>query len=200
MAGPIDYYFDFSSPYGYLVSGEIDEFAEKHGRSVTWRPFLLGTVFGQTGQAPLADQPIKGDYCKHDWERFSRLMGMPYRLPDPFPIATVAAARAFYWLWDQDPDAAKALGRALFTAYFGEGRNISGAEAVIEVASEQGVDRSALGAALGDQAIKDRLRAANDAAIEQGVFGSPIFVVDGEMFWGSDRLWMVKRWIEKGGW
>jgi len=200
MAGPIDYYFDFSSPYGYLVCDDIDAFGAKHGREVVWRPFLLGTVFALTGQTPLVDQPIKGDYYKRDWERFSKLLGLPYQFPDPFPISTVAAARAFYWLWDQDPKSAKDLSRALFRAYFGENRNIPSAEAVIEVAGEQGLDTKALAAALQDQAVKDRLRAENDAAIARGVFGSPICIVDGEMFWGADRLWQVKRWIEQGGW
>ena len=200
MADPIDYYFDFSSPYGYLVCDDIDGFGKKHGREVVWHPILLGVVMEKTGQAPLADQPIKGDYIKHDWERFSRLLGLPYRFPEPFPIGTVVAARAFYWLWDQDRLKAKDLGRALFKAYFGENRNISGAQAVIEVAGEQGVDTEALAAALQDQAIKDRLRAEIDAAIERGVFGSPVYIVDGEMFWGADRLWQLKRWIDQEGW
>ena len=140
MAGPIDYYFDFSSPYGYLVCEDIDGFGVKHGREVVWRPILLGAIMEKTGQAPLDRQPIKGDYVKHDWVRFSRMLGLPYQFPDPFPIATVAAARAFYWLWDQDPASAKDLGRALFLAYFGDNRNISGAPAVLEIAGERGVD------------------------------------------------------------
>ena len=68
---PIDFYFDFSSPYGYLASQKIEALAEKHGRTVDWHPMLLGVVFKQTGAAPLTEVPVKGPYSKHDfWIRF----------------------------------------------------------------------------------------------------------------------------------
>ena len=66
MANPIDFYFDFSSPYGYFASTKIDDLAAKHGRSVTWRPILLGAVFKITGGQPLPTIPLKGSYTAHD--------------------------------------------------------------------------------------------------------------------------------------
>ena len=200
MPAPIDYYFDFSSPYGYLVADQIDAYAERHGRTVKWRPFLLGVVFQKTGQKPLSEQPLKGDYCRHDWRRFARLMGVPYHEPEPFPIATQAAARAFYWTADQDEALAKRLARTLYRAYFAEGKDISSPEIVTGIARALGIDMDALAAALQSPEIKERLKAEVSAAIERGVFGSPTFIVDGEMFWGADRLWQIKRWIEQGGW
>ena len=67
--GPIDYYFEFSSPYGYIASRLVDGLGERTGREVRWRPFLLGPVFKQTGQAPLVQVPMKGEYSRHDFER-----------------------------------------------------------------------------------------------------------------------------------
>ena len=69
---PIDFYFDFSSPYGYFASQKIEALAEKHGRTVDWHPMLLGVVFKQTGAAPLTEIPVKGPYSKRDFARSAR--------------------------------------------------------------------------------------------------------------------------------
>ncbi len=200
MADPIEFYFDFSSPYGYLAVQEIDQIGERHGRSVVWKPILLGAIFPTTGSQPLLNIPLKGDYARIDLPRVARRIGVPFVLPTPFPFMSVAAARAFYWLADQDVARAKDFAKAVFHGSFGEGRDMSGAGAVVEIAGGIGIDPAALGAALQDQAIKDRLRAEVDGAIAKGVFGSPFFLVDGEPFWGNDRLYDIDRWLETGGW
>src|SRR5690349_6980039 len=200
MAESIDFYFDFSSPYGYFAAEKIDEIAARHTRAVVWRPILLGAVFKITGQQPLPSIPLKSDYAKRDLERCARLFGLPFRIPSTFPIAGTAPSRAFYWLADRDPALAKRLARALYRAYFAEDRNISKAEVTVEVARTLGIEANALSGALDDAAVKDRLRREVDSAIGRGVFGSPYIVVDGEPFWGADRLDHVERWLETGGW
>ena len=200
MANPIDFYFDFSSPYGYFASEKIDELAEKHGRTVTWRPMLLGAVFKITGGQPLPTIPMKGSYAAHDLARSARLFKMSFKMPTKFPIGSTAPARAFYWLNDRDPAAARKLALALFHAYFAEDRDISNPEVTGNVAAKLGVDKVELAQALNEPAVKERLRSEVAAAIERGVFGSPYFIVDGEPFWGSDRLEQVDRWLETGGW
>jgi len=196
MAEPVRFYFDFSSPYSYFAAQKIDGTVEGVGRVCQWKPFLLGALFKITGSQPLTTIPMKGDYCVRDWQRMSQMMDIPWTLPDPFPIPTQAAARAFYWLTDDDPGLAKRFALAAFDAYFGQGRDITSAEAVAEVATPLGVDAGALLAALGEDAIKQRLKDETQAAIDAGVFGAPFFIVDGEAFWGNDRLWMIKRWIK----
>jgi 2-hydroxychromene-2-carboxylate isomerase len=200
MANPIDFYFDFSSPYGYFASTKIDDLAVKHGRSVVWRPILLGAVFKVTGGQPLPAIPLKGAYAKRDLERTARFLDVPFRLPTRFPVAATAPSRAFYWVGDRDPALARKLARALFHAYFAEDRDISDPEVTITVAAGLGVDRKELAQALNDAPVKERLRTEVDAAIARGVFGSPYIVVDGEPFWGSDRLGQVERWLQTGGW
>ncbi|MBM3571509.1 MAG: 2-hydroxychromene-2-carboxylate isomerase [Alphaproteobacteria bacterium] len=200
MPAPIDFYFDFSSPYGYLASVKIDKLAENHGRAVGWHPILLGVVFKQTGGQPLTTIPLKGDYSKRDFARTAAFLSIEFKMPSTFPIATQQASRAFYWVQQQNPGAAKALAKALFRSYFVEDRNISSAETVAVVAAGLGHDRAAMLAALNDPAIKDKLRQECDAAIAKGVFGSPYIIVDGEPFWGSDRLDQVDKWLETGGW
>lgn len=200
MSEPILFYFDFSSPYGYLASVKIDETVASFGREVKWKPMMLGAAMKETGNRPLADQPLKGEYCKRDWARLARHMGVPWKMPKPFPIATLAAARAFYWLDDRDPDLAKRFAHAAFDTYFGKGRDITAPETVAEIAAPLGVDKGALLAAVQDPAIKERLKQETTEALAKGVFGSPFFIVDGEPIWGSDRLWMVKHWLRDGGW
>lgn len=161
---------------------------------------LLSPAFEASGNVRLIDQPMKGAYSRHDWERVARLMGVPYRFPDPFPVGTVAAARAFWWLDSTDPVLAKALGHALFHAYFAENRDISKREVVAEVGRQVGIDPDALLAAVEDPVWKAKLREETEGAIARGVFGAPFIIVDGEAFWGVDRLWMVAEWLERGGW
>lgn len=196
----IDFYFDFSSPYGYFASFKADELAEGTGSTVAWKPFMAAIAFRATGNKPLAEQPIKSDYYIRDWERLSRFMEVPWVLPSPFPIAALAASRAFYWLDDDDPDLARRFARALFDAYFGRGQDISSATVVADIAAQLGIDPDDLLAAVQEPAAKDRLKQETDAAIKNGVIGSPYFIVDGEGFWGSDRMWMIRRWINRGGW
>jgi 2-hydroxychromene-2-carboxylate isomerase len=200
MTNPIDFYFDFSSPYGYFASARIEELAAKHGRSVNWRPILLGAVFKITGQQPLPSIPLKGSYANHDLARSARLFGLPYKFPTKFPVAGQAPSRAFYWVSDRDPLLAIKLAQALYHAYFVEDRDISSPEVTANVAAKLGVDKDQILRALGEPAVKQRLATEVDAAIERGVFGSPFFIIDKEPFWGSDRLDQIDRWLATGGW
>jgi len=200
MAAPLDFYFDFSSPYGYLASTRIDALAAKHGRSVAWHPILLGAVFKVTRSAPLTTIPLKGGYSERDMARFARLLGVPFRVPSRFPIPTQAAARLTLWAQGADPELAKRLAAALYRAYFADDRDISDAEVCAGVAQTCGCERMQALAAMENPAVKERLRAEVEAAVTRGVFGSPYVIVDGEPFWGADRLDQVERWLATGGW
>jgi 2-hydroxychromene-2-carboxylate isomerase len=200
MPDPIRFYFDFSSPYGYLASQRIGNVAARHGRTVDWHPILLGFIFRVTGQTPLLDQPMRGAYFTRDMQRTAREWGVPLVMPEHFPFHSVAASRAFYWLKESAPDRAVAFANAIYGAYWGQGRDVDKPEQVAEVAAGLGLDGDALREALGEGAVKDRLKAEMDAAMGQGVFGSPTMLVDGEMFFGCDKFEQMERWLESGGW
>ncbi len=201
MPEPLDFYFDFSSPYGYLASCRIDQLAARHERGVSWRPFLLGAVFKVAGTGPLTSVPLKGDYSVRDFQRSARLHGVPFKMPTRFPINGLQASRAFYWLEGSNLQQAKPFARAIFAAYFVDDRDISNREVVADVGGEMGIDRIKLLAALDAPEVKNRLREVTDDAIQRrSVFGSPFIFVDGEPFWGSDRLEMIDRWLATGGW
>jgi 2-hydroxychromene-2-carboxylate isomerase len=190
MSAPIDFYFDFSSPYGYLAANKIEALAARHGRSVKWRPMLLGAAFKATGSGPLPSIPLKGDYAKRDFLRSARFHDVTFKLPDPFPVSTVAACRAFYSL-KSEADQVK-LAKALLRAYFVDNVNIGEAENVLKVATSIGCQVD-----IDNQSVKDKTRAEVDAALAKGVFGSPYIIVDGEPFWGMDRFDQLERWLRK---
>ncbi|MBT5226515.1 MAG: 2-hydroxychromene-2-carboxylate isomerase [Proteobacteria bacterium] len=200
MTASVEFYFDFASPYGYLASERIEHIAEQHGRSVMWRPFLVGAAMKVSERKPLAWIPLVGDYAVHDVKRFARYWDIPFVIPSHWPIATVNACRAFYLLEEDDHDAAKQLARALYHAYFRDNQDISDPETVVAVASELGHDPTQIAEGIQTGPIKQKLRAVNDEALARGVFGSPFIIVDSESFWGADRLDQVDQWLSRGGW
>jgi 2-hydroxychromene-2-carboxylate isomerase len=200
MPSPIEFYFDFSSPYGYLASTRVEALAARAGRETLWRPILLGAVFKVTGGAPLASLPLKWDYSARDIARFARLWGVPFRQPSRFPIATQAPARVFYSVHDRNPALARRLAAAVYRAYFAEDRDIGSPEVTAQVAASVGLDPAEALAAVNAPEMKERLKRETDTAIARGVFGSPYLIADGEPFWGADRLDQVERWLATGGW
>jgi 2-hydroxychromene-2-carboxylate isomerase len=195
----IDFYFDFSSPYGYLASTRINAIAAKHARRVVWRPILLGPMFKAVGTAPLVGMPLKGPYSVRDFARSARYFRVPYKQPEPFPTGTQSAARVFYWINDRDPLQAHKFAALAYSTYFGHGIDITPPEKVADMAASIGEDRAAALAATSDAVFKERLKMENEQALARGVFGSPFFIVDDEPFWGNDRLDQLDAWLETGG-
>jgi 2-hydroxychromene-2-carboxylate isomerase len=199
MSAPIEFYFDFSSPYSFLASEQIEALAQRHGRAVDYKPVLLGAVFKASGGEPLTSQyGPKADYSVHDFRRSARYAGVAYRQPSRFPIGAVAASRAVLWLQQTDPARATPFIHAIFRAFFQQDRDVSDPAVVAEVARAESIDADALLTAVQQPAVKDLLKSRVDAAIERGVFGAPTIVVDGEVFWGNDRLPQIERWLKQG--
>ncbi|HEX5634473.1 MAG TPA: 2-hydroxychromene-2-carboxylate isomerase, partial [Gemmatimonadales bacterium] len=195
---PIEFYFDFSSPYTYIASEWIEPLAARHGRTVRWHAILLGATFQAAQLRSPVDHPLKREYSLRDFERSARFEGLPYRLPPRFPIATQNAARVFWWIAERDPAQAGAWAHHGLRAVFTRGIDLSDAARLREVAAEFGLDAEAAEAAWSDPLWKGRLKAVNDAAIAAGVFGAPFVVVDGEPFWGNDRRPQIERWLAAG--
>ncbi len=199
MKTPIDFYFDFSSPYSYIASEWVEALAARHGRTVHWHAILLGVTFQAAELKSPVAHPIKRDYSLRDFRRSARFEGVPYTQPEAFPIPTQNAARVFWWLHDsQGPSQATAWARAGLRAYFTRGIMLSQPEALKALATASGLDAQQAEAAWSDPQWKARLKRANDEALAAGVFGAPYFVVDGEPFWGNDRKAQIERWLAQG--
>ncbi len=200
MAAPIAFYFDFISPFGYIGAHLIEPVAEKHGRSLDWRPMLLGvSVMNVMGLKPLPDTPLKGPYISHDAQRFARLVGLELKRPAE-QMHPLPPARAFSWLKDRDDELAVRFAKEVMRRYWGEARDMADPKELQHLTQDLGIDGGELMSAIESADVKEKLKQRVDASLSAGVFGTPTFVVDGEMFWGADRVWMVERWLETGGW
>src|SRR5687767_5265557 len=123
MRDPIEFYFDFSSPYGFIAAMGIDDLADRADRKVLWRPFLLSAVFKKYGQSPL-DHPAKRNYVNDlDAPRSARALGLTLKRPGGWPQHSLPPSRIFYWIAATDPGSAENYARAAYKAYWLEGKS-----------------------------------------------------------------------------
>jgi len=201
-AAPIDFYFDFISGYGYVASLRIEAIAARHGRSVNWHCMLLGVaVMKVMGLKPLLDTPLKGDYVRRDFPRYARRHGLVLarQVSDPM-MDPRPAARAFCWVQRHHPARAGEFAHEVFDRYWRLGRDLSSADELAASAEALGLDGAALRRGIESDETRTDLRDGVAASLERGVFGSPFVFVDGEPFWGSDRLEQIEDWLARGGW
>lgn len=199
---PIDFYFDFLSSYGYFASLRIEEIAARHGRGIDWHCMLLGVaVMKVMGLKPLLDTPLKGDYVRRDFARYQRRHGLQLerKVSDPM-MDPLPAARAFCWVKRHHPGKEGAFVHAAYDRYWRLGRDLSVADELAALAGPLGLDEAALRQGIDSDEARTDLREAVKASLDRGVFGSPFIFVDGEPFWGSDRLEQVDDWLARGGW
>jgi len=199
---PIAFYFDFISPFGYFASLRVADLAARHGRTVDWYAIRLGvSVVKVMGLKPLLETPLKGAYLVREADRYARLHGIvckrPFDAPqmDPRPCA-----RAFYWFKQHRRGSEVRLAAALLHAHWVEGIELGTPEATAQAAGRAGFAVEEVLAAVASEESQTLLRANVEAALAQGIFGSPTVVIDGEPFWGVQTLELAERWLETGGW
>lgn len=188
----LPFYFDFSCPYAYLASTRVEGMAARAGVQLELRPILLGGVFAAlaTPQNLAASKPAaKIRHDLDDLNRHARLIDVPLEFPAGHPNRTVTALRALLAVGEPFGP----LAHRFFAACWAEGRDLSRDSVVEAVLAEAGHDPAEVLARAGSPAIKAELRRRTDQALADGVFGVPAFVLDGELFWGQDRLGEIER-------
>lgn len=190
----IEFFWEPGSPYTYLAATQIGALARGHGLDVDWKPFLLGKVFQERKMTLPAAIPAKAQYMFKDLARWAQLYRLPLTMPKVFPVNSMLANRAAVAATLQGQGEAAAL--ALMGAYWGRGEDISQTDVVQAALTAAGLDAEALLAATQTDAVKDQLRANTEAAVQRGVFGAPTMFYEGAMFWGNDRLDLLKAVIE----
>ncbi len=194
----IDFYFDFSSPYSYIASERIEELAARYGHHVVWKPMLLGVIFKTTGGVPLTmAHPWRAKYSVMDFARSAEFHGVTFRQPSKFPQPTQNVARALLWLQRNDPDKAAAFAHEAFRELFARDGDLTAPETLERLARAVGADPQSLAAATQDPAIKQALVDVNDEAARLVIFGAPTFFLDGEKFWGADRMPYLERRLQR---
>lgn len=201
MAAPLQFHFDFISPYGWFASRRIEALAARHGRAVQWHSMLLGvSVLKVMGLKPLLDTPLKGDYVRRDVQRHARRLGLVLGRDLAAAMQPLPPARAFQWVKHHQPALAGPMVHALYHALWTEGRALQTPAQVAAIDLPAGVDPAWLEQGLHSPLAADLLRAEVQASLDAGVFGSPTVIADGEPFWGLDRLPEVDDWLARGGW
>jgi 2-hydroxychromene-2-carboxylate isomerase len=202
MAGPIDFYFDFISPYGYFAAEQIEAVGARHGRTIRWRTFNMrsvnATILG--ADKPLFELPLKGAYFRRDVPRMAAWFGLPFNPGSVAAFNPLAAARAFWRLDDQDRALAARFALEVLRTFHAQSIVPNSAAEVAAIAGRCGADAADIEAHVASPQAKARLKSETDAAVAAGVWGTPSFIVDGELFWGSDRLAMLDDWLARGGW
>lgn len=198
MNRQIDFYFDFTSPYSYVAAERIEAIAQAAGWTVNYCPTLLGFIFKEIGGEPLTQKPRKGEYSLNDFARTARFYGLSLRFPDQFPTNTVAVARAAMWVKAEHPARLGDFVRAVFRAYFVDNADLTSPAVIGQCAASVGLDAATAASANDDPRWKDAMRTAVQASHDAKLFGVPYFVVNGEAFWGNDRLDQLQRWITTG--
>lgn len=195
MNKTVDYYFSPNSPWTYLGHARFTRMAAAAGAAVRMFPVDLGQVFPVSGGLPLGKRaPQRQAYRLVEIQRFSDHLQVPMN-PKPayFPVASDAAARLIIAVDTQDGiDAAMKFGGAVFSAVWAQERNIADENVLAELLTECGLPAARL-AQSHSPAVQERYEANSQQAIAAGVFGAPSYVIDGEVFWGQDRLDFVER-------
>jgi len=188
MKKHLDFYFDFSSPFGFLASIKIKTLAEQIKREIHWHPFMIGAVFKEFGGAPI-DHPLKRAYNTKDFHRRAKLEGLANaRFPDGFPNHSIPPARLTYWIAATYPEKVEDYVLLAYKTYWIDGQDTTNASAALDAAAKLGISPDEAEAGMQTDDIKSKLRTETENAIQHGVFGSPFILIDGEPFWGGDRF------------
>lgn len=197
----LQFWYDFSSPFAYLGSTQVEALAARTGAALTWRPMLLGAVFQQIGTANvplLAMSEAKRRYQARDLMYWASLWQVPFQFATRFPMKTVTALRLALLAGDRIGP----LSHDLFRALWVDDGDLNDRDTLTAILARHGLAGDDLLARTQEPAIKQQLIDATAEAVERGIFGAPTFIVEQPegplLFWGQDRLALVERAL--GGW
>jgi 2-hydroxychromene-2-carboxylate isomerase len=195
MSKKLEFFYDCSSPWTYLAFSKIEEVALRHNADLLWRPILVGGVFNAVNPSvyETRERPVKpkARYYAKDLQDWAHLYRLKIGQPTVFPVNSVKAMRGA--LVAHEHGKISLYSRCVFEQYWGEDRDISKDEVLRDVVRMAGLEEKQYFAKIASQEYKDKLKYNTDELIERGGFGSPTMFVDGEMFFGNDRLVLVEH-------
>ena len=192
----IEFFFDCSSPWTYLAFHNVSRLADEVQENIAWRPILVGGVFNAVNPSVYAQRdnpvPAKAAYMRKDLQDWARLAGLQIRMPPTvFPVNSVKAMRGCIWLEPQGK--LVAFAQAVFETYWGGDQDISQDEVLADICRRCGVDNAAFQQAIASADIKQQLKANTEELVQRGGFGSPTLFVADDMYFGNDRLELVRQ-------
>jgi 2-hydroxychromene-2-carboxylate isomerase len=196
----LEFFYDCGSPWTYLAFHKIEEIARANAAELVWRPILVGGVFNAVNESVYESRakpnPRKAKYHAKDLQDWARLYGLAIRWPSVFPVNSVKAMRGA--IAADERGAQVAWSRACFEAYWGRDQDLAQDAVLEDVAKRAGLDAGWLAQRIAAPDVKERLRANTEELIQRGGFGSPtMFVNEGDMFFGNDRLPLVEAALRR---
>ena len=185
MSKRIDFYYDFISPASYFAFMRLLQLTEGGSVRINYKPIVLGGIFKGSGNTSPVTIPAKWDWIKADFQRQADYYGIPFLLNPHFIFSTVNAMRGA--LWALSEDRIEEYNRAMFSAAWEKGQDLSSHEVLRNTLTGAGFDADEVMAAIGRPAIKTALVEVTDDAVQRGVFGAPTFFVKDEMHFGQER-------------
>lgn len=199
MPRTIDYYFSLHSPWTYLGHATFLDIAARHGCTIVYRPVPLRAVFDETGGVPLPKRhPVRQRYRLMDLQRWRERRGVKLVLqPRHFPFDPSLADRFLIAIVEVGGDPGRFMGE-IMAGVWSRNEDMTQPEAVAKVARSCGFDAQALALAADSESVVGTYEGTIAAAIAAGVFGAPSYVLDGEVFWGQDRLELLDSALASG--
>ena len=190
----IEFWFEFASTYSYPAAHAVEAAASARGVAVKWRSFLLGPIFAAQGwnDSPFNIYPAKGAYMWRDLARICGSQGLPLKKPSQFPRGSLLGARIVCRFHDA-PWAGDFV-RRVYSANFADDLDIASPFVIGKILADMGQTPAPIMQAVQEQTSKEAFRAQADKAVALGIIGAPSYVVDGEVFWGGDRLAQALDW------
>jgi 2-hydroxychromene-2-carboxylate isomerase len=184
----LDFWFEFGSTYSYLSAMRVVPLAQAEGVALRWRPFLLGPIFQAQGWqgSPFNIYPAKGAHMWKDMQRQTAKFSLPWRQPSAFPRRAILATRIA--LLGAEQDWGPSFVQGCFQLNFVHDHDLEDVAVLGKLLAKSGAKADTVIAAASSEANKSALRKQTAQAQEFGIFGAPSFVVNGELYWGNDRL------------
>ena len=194
MTKNVTFCFDFGSPYSYLAYNNLNSIREAGGE-VAIMPVLLGGIFKATGNQPPATVQKKGEYMFKDINRWSKKLGIPFKMNPYFPILTVPHMRGA--VLAQRENILEKYMQVMFEAIWVKAMNLNDQEILTNIAEKSGIDPNQFAEEISSDEIKNKLRENTEFAISKGAFGVPTYYLDDEMFWGIDSVKFLLDGLKK---
>jgi len=193
MAKTVAFYFDVGSPASYLAWTQLPALCTAAGAELVYKPMLLGGVYQATGNASPGAIPAKGRYTVRDYERHARKYGVPYVNNPHFPIITLFLMRAVTGVQLREPERLQDLLAAVFKAMWIDALDLNQPALTARTLQDAGFAPEAVQSLGADPEVKAALKATTEEAVARGVFGAPTSFVGDEMFFGQDRMDMIRE-------
>lgn len=193
MGKRVDFFFDVGSPASYLAWTQLPGMCQKAGAQLVYKPMLLGGVFQATGNASPVTVPAKGRYVNMEYQRYARRYGVPLAMNSHFPIITLHLMRVVMGVQMKLPQQFNDVLVAVFKAMWIDDLNLNEPALTSRTLESAGLTLAQVEGLIGDPEVKAALRANTEEAVGRGVFGAPTTFVGEEMFFGQDKLDLIKE-------